>query len=117
MEKTAIKMRLADEPFYKIKSGEKTVEVRLYDDKRKDIRVGDELAFARNDGTEENVKAVVVALYRFKTFQELLSSPEMLVKAGFADMGADSAAKYMYGFYAKEQEQKYGVLAIEFILI
>ena len=36
-------MRLNNEPFNKIKEGTKTVELRLLDEKRKTLRVGDKI--------------------------------------------------------------------------
>ena len=38
-------MRLNKEPFEMIKSGMKTIELRLYDEKRKLLRIGDEIEF------------------------------------------------------------------------
>ena len=38
-------MRLNNEPFNKIKEGTKTVELRLLDEKRKALRVGDKIIF------------------------------------------------------------------------
>ncbi len=46
---SAIEMHLADEPFEKIKSGEKTVEIRLYDEKRKAIKIGNGIVFYKGD--------------------------------------------------------------------
>lgn len=37
------KMKLNESPFDKIKNGTKTVEFRLYDDKRKQKKVGDNI--------------------------------------------------------------------------
>ena len=36
-------MRLHDVPFKKIQAGTKTIEMRLYDEKRQMIQVGDEI--------------------------------------------------------------------------
>lgn len=38
-------MKLHESPFKKIKSGKKTVELRLYDDKRRKINIGDKILF------------------------------------------------------------------------
>ena len=38
-------MQLQPEPFSMIKSGVKTIELRLYDEKRRKIRIGDEILF------------------------------------------------------------------------
>lgn len=47
--KTVHEMRLADAPFDMIKSGKKTVEVRLNDEKRRQICVGDIIIFRRKE--------------------------------------------------------------------
>ena len=42
------KMKLNKSPFERIKNGTKTIEFRLYDEKRKQIKVGDKITrFAR----------------------------------------------------------------------
>ena len=37
------KMKLKESPFERIKNGTKTIEFRLYDDKRKKVKIGDEI--------------------------------------------------------------------------
>lgn len=39
------KMKLQEDPFKRIKNGTKTVEFRLYDEKRQSIQIGDEIEF------------------------------------------------------------------------
>ena len=110
-----IEMHLADEPFRQISSGEKTVEVRLFDEKRKSIHVGDKILFSRCDGSEEAIRAQVVALHRAQSFREFFTNDEMLEKAGFNGMTVDEATVMMNRYYIIEQEQTYGVLGIEFV--
>ncbi|MCM1439801.1 MAG: ASCH domain-containing protein [Roseburia sp.] len=105
-------MRLAAEPFEKIGREEKTVEIRLYDEKRRKIKVDDKIVF-RLLSDESNVIIVdVKALHRFNTFQELFSS-DLFSKTGCGEMTIDSATEYMYKFYSREQEKQFGVLGIE----
>ena len=61
----ATEMRLADEPFEKIKSGEKTVEIRLYDEKRKQIKVGDKIIFYRLNDNTDFISATVIDLAKY----------------------------------------------------
>lgn len=110
--KGAIEMRLADEPFDKIKSGEKTVEIRLYDDKRKQIQVGDKITFCRLSDKTDSICATVKALHRFDTFKELFLS-ELFPKTGSGNLTVEQATECMYKYYTKEQEHHYGVLGIE----
>ncbi len=111
-EKDAIEMRLADEPFEKIKSGEKTVEIRLYDEKRKKIKVGDSIVFYKGNNCKEWIAVTVVALYRFESFRELFSS-ELFPKTGSYGMTVNEATESMCHYYTPAQEKEYGVLAIE----
>lgn len=107
-----MEMRLAAEPFEKIKSGEKTVEIRLCDEKRRAINIGDDIIFYKGDGRAERVLTSVVGLHRFDSFAELFSS-ELFAETGCGGKTLQEAVNSMYAFYTKEQERKYGVLGIE----
>ena len=41
------KMKLKESPFERIKNGTKTIEFRLYDEKRKQIKIGDKIEFSK----------------------------------------------------------------------
>jgi len=110
--KNTFDMRLANEPFEKIQCKEKTVEIRLNDEKRREIKVGDQIFFHQLSNEDNVIIATVSALHRFDTFQQLLSS-SLFSKTGSGDRTTALATEYMYRFYSKEQEQKYGVLGIE----
>ena len=110
---SVIKMHLADEPFSQIYNGTKTVEVRLFDEKRKSIRIGDTIIFSRCESTGDLIRTQVVALHSASSFEKLFSTVEMREKAGFKNMTADAAIEIMHRFYTKEQEREYGVLGIE----
>ena len=53
-------MRLHDIPFKKIQSGTKTIEMRLYDEKRKMIQDGDEIEFITIAG--DNIKLTTIII-------------------------------------------------------
>jgi len=111
LDKIKHDMTLADEPFVQICDGVKTVEVRLLDEKRQKIKVGDIICFTRKDSTE-SLYAEVIALYRYQSFVELFSSPHF-AKTGFVGLTPSEAANKMYEYYDKASEQNYGVLGIE----
>ena len=60
-------------PFNEIVRGEKTVELRLFDEKRQKIKVGDKIVFTDNT-TGETLNTTVTKLHRFNTFNELYKS-------------------------------------------
>ena len=117
MEKTFFvqEMHLAKLPFEQIKKGEKTVEIRLNDEKRKRLKVGDVLRFTLVDGNE-TVTTRIVALHTFATFLQLFSSP-LFGKTGSGNMTAEQATESMYAYYSRPQEERFGVLAIELQLL
>ena len=41
------KMRLNKEPFDEMKNGTKTIEFRLYDEKRQKVKIGDKIEFSK----------------------------------------------------------------------
>ena len=42
-------MKLLEDPFDRIKNGIKTIEFRLFDEKRRLIKIGDKIEFERKD--------------------------------------------------------------------
>ena len=108
------KMNLAPSPFKCISTGKKVVEIRLYDEKRSKIKVGDEIEFENTD-THKKIKCAVVNLTRYKDFFELYSNYDKTAIGYDAEETAN--AEDMYAYYSSEQIKKYGVLAIEIKLI
>lgn len=64
------KMRLHSSPFDLIKNGTKTIELRLYDEKRQLIKVNDIIEF-ENRTTCEKINVKVINLHKYSTFSEL----------------------------------------------
>ena len=107
------KMRLKDEPFYKIKDGSKTIEMRLLDEKRQLINLGDEIEFARQENESEKICTIVLALHKFKSFRELYEILD-ITKCGYNESEKEKASYIdMEEYYPKEKQEKYGVVGIE----
>lgn len=107
-------MKLQSFPFEKIKNGEKNIEVRLYDEKRKEIKIGDIIEFRKEPEQIQVVKAEVTGLLNYKTFEELVSDFPASV---FGHPDKEDLLKSIFTFYTKEQEKKYTVLGIKIQLI
>ncbi len=108
------KMKLAPEPFKKIYDGQKTIELRLFDEKRRDVRVNDEIIFTCTENRAFHVRVKVTKLHQADSFARLF---EMLPpgKLGYAD-GDPASPDDMRKYYSEEQESVYGVVGIEFEL-
>ncbi|MBQ7363297.1 MAG: ASCH domain-containing protein [Clostridia bacterium] len=106
------KMKLNSTPFEMIKSGEKTIELRLYDEKRQQIKPGDKIVFT-NTTTGETLNRTVVRLHCFSNFEELYKSLPLL-KIGYTNEDVDKAhPSDMERYYSVEEQSKYGVVGIE----
>ena len=105
-------MRLSEAPYKSIERGEKTVEIRLNDAKRRLVEVGDLIAFFYDDGYINIVITEVVNLYHFNNFRQLFES-ELDKYTGFDGMSVDDCVNSMYKYYTKEGEMQDGVVGIE----
>ena len=103
-------MRLDAWPFALIKSGTKTIELRLYDDKRSKIKVGDKISFTSRE-TGESIMVEVFKLHRADTFFELID------EVGLSKLGVTSKVdllKELEIYYPLNMQQGVGVVGIEF---
>ena len=101
------KMKLNESPFERIKNGTKTIEFRLFDEKRQQIKVGDQIEFSKLPDLQEKLLVDVVELYREDTFENLFrklyTNKEEITRK----------TKAMYEIYSPEKEQQYGILGIK----
>lgn len=104
-------MKLFSAPYEMIKSGEKTIELRLYDEKRQQIKVGDAITFT-NTANGEKLTATVKKVHRFNSFEELYKSLPLL-QCGYTVENIDAASPQdMEQYYSAEEQKRYGVVGI-----
>ena len=109
------KMNLHDAPFEMIKSGQKTIELRLFDEKRQRIKAGDTILFT-NTATEETLYTSVLKLHVFASFDALYQALPLL-KCGYtAEDIATAKPSDMQAYYSLEKQKQYGVVGIELCL-
>lgn len=103
-------LRLDNKPFEAIKSTHKDIEMRLFDDKRKRINVGDEILFI-NRSNNETLSCLVTNLYVFDNFKDLYEYFDKS-RLGYKD---DEVAypSDMEQYYPIEEIKKNKVVAIE----
>jgi ASC-1-like (ASCH) protein len=106
-------MRLHAEPFAKMQSGTKTTELRINDDKRQLLHVGDIIVFTNRANTHETLTTKVSYLKTYPTFRDLFMS----VKHLYPEWEEDAFVKSMYAYYSPEDELKYGALEIGIALV
>ena len=110
-------MKLHTKPFDEISSGSKTIELRLYDEKRRQVKVGDEIEFTELTKGKRRVLTRVVALHRFPSFAELYNALP-LEKCGYSELEiANASPDDMNVYYPIEEQKQYGVIGIEIALV
>ncbi len=108
------KMKLQKEPFEKIKNGSKSIELRLFDDKRRLIKVGDIINFTLI-GSDDFISVKVIDLHLFDSFKSLYENLP-LAKCGYIDV-TKAKPEDMEEYYSKEEQSLFGVVGIEIELI
>ena len=108
------RMNLWNNSFFAIQSGSKTVEMRLNDDKRRLLCVGDTITFINVD-TQKELAVKVIKTVVYKDFFELYKNYNK-IQIGYSFDEVEDPAD-MYNYYSIEEIDKYGALAIEIELI
>ena len=109
-------MQLQPAPFEMIRDGTKTIELRLFDEKRKKIRVGDTILFT-NTASKEILEVKVLDLLVFDSFKTLYNRLPLL-ECGYTEDDVDTASPDdMNAYYPKELQRKYGVVGIRVALL
>lgn len=109
-------MKLNSEMFDKVKSGQKTFEVRLLDEKRQKIGVGDTIIFKRQPDLIDGVVVKVVEAKVFPNFEQMAMTLS-LANVGFENKDARQVVRYYRKIYTKQDEEKYGVIAFKIELM
>ena len=109
-------MKLHPQPFSMIACRAKTIELRLLDEKRKQICVGDTLVF-KNTQNADTLSCTVKKLHVFADFEQLYASLPLDKCGYFPHELASASAKDMKAYYSPEEQKQYGVVGIEIELV
>lgn len=103
-------MMLNNEPYEKINAGTKTVELRLYDEKRQLLKVNDYIEFT-NRKDKRKLLVLIQGLKVYKNFAELYENYDK-VSMGYDEEDIANPDD-MKEYYPENEQQEYGVVAIE----
>lgn len=110
-------MNLTPAPMQEIRTGNKTIELRLNDEKRKQISVGDTIKFINTEDSNDTLRMKVVDLFLFSSFAELYDNLPLL-NCGYNEDNINTASpEDMEMYYSREKQNKYGVVGIEISLL
>ena len=107
-------MNLQPKYFDFIKDGTKRIELRLYDEKRRSIQLGDIIEFAKSE--DEKFKAEVIGLLRYNSFADLFEDFDISILAD-SSMTKQELLEVLGEFYTEEKQAEFGVIGIRIKLI
>ena len=105
--------RLDADIFSIIKNGVKDVEIRLYDDKRKKLKVGDKIVFYKRPEEIEKIECTITKLEKYNSFSDVVDNIDM-ERIYLEGTSKEDYIKLMRRFYSEDEEKNLGVLAIYF---
>lgn len=103
-------LRVKEKYYNLLKDKKKTIELRLYDEKRQAIKIGDTIEFSDYSKPNDKFLAKVINLHRADNFAALCQKIDCSA-AGFA--ANDELLEVLEEFYSSKQQQEYGVVGIE----
>lgn len=97
-------MNLTPAPMQEIRTGNKTIELRLNDEKRKQISVGDTIKFINTEDSNDTLRVKVVDLFLFSSFAELYDNLPLL-NCGYNEDNINTASPDdMEMYYSREKQ-------------
>ena len=97
-----------------IKLGDKDIELRLYDEKRRKMRNNDIVLIYNAQNPSDYMKCKIVRLHIAKSFADLSAKISMF-RTGFATL--NSLMNAVSKFYSEDLESKYGIVGIELDIV
>lgn len=104
-------MKLQPKYYEYILNGTKRIEIRLFDEKRQQIKIGDEICFFKEPNLDEAFNAKVMGLLRYNSFEDMFKDFDISILAD-KSMTKEELIDVLEEFYTKEKQNKYGVLGI-----
>lgn len=108
-------MKLTNKYYNYILDGTKRIELRLYDEKRRKIKIGDKIKFINKDNLNKYFYVKVIGILRYDTFDDLFNDFDISILAS-NNISKDELKIDLEKFYSKEKQEKYGVVGLRFIL-
>ena len=108
--------RLDNDIFDIVKNESKNIELRLNDEKRQKLSVGDTITFLKRPDEIESITAKITKLEHYNNFDEVIDELPM-ERIYKKNTSKEKFINIIRRFYTKEDEEKYGILAIYFTII
>ena len=104
-------LKLQPKYFDYIEKGTKRIELRLYDEKRQKINIGDTIVFKKEPELTTSMEVKVIGLLRYNTFEDLFKDFDIKIMADEL-VTKEELLNVIDSFYTKDEQSKYGVIGI-----
>ena len=109
-------MKLQAKYYDFILNGTKRIELRLNDEKRQKIKIGDKIKFIKEPNLNEYFETKVIGLLKYNSFLEMFKDYNINILAD-KSITKKELLNDLEKFYTKEKQQKYGVIGIRIEII
>ena len=99
-----------------ILNGTKRIELRLYDEKRQQIKIGDIIKFYKEPKLKDTFRAKVIGLLRYNSFYDMFKDLDISILADVS-MTKNELMDELCRFYTVDNQLKYGVIGIRIELL
>ncbi len=110
------KLKLQPKYYNFILNGTKRIEIRLFDEKRQQIKIGDTIKFLKEPDLNESFNVKVIGLLRYNNFEDMFKDFDISILSD-KSLSKEELISELERFYTKEKQDKYGVLGIRIDLI
>ena len=117
MSRPLHRMHLDPEAYAAVEDGKKTIELRLYDEKRRRIQAGDILRFESTADELDVLYAQVEGMRFFASFDELYAALPLTACGYTAEEAKTASPRDMDRYYSPEEQKRWGVVGIEISLL
>lgn len=107
-----ITMRLQPEIYDSFINGTKRIEIRLLDDKRKEIKIGDKIKIMKRPDFNETFDAIVEDLLYFDNFNDLFDNIDNILLFD-KPYTRESILEELNKCYPEEEQKELGVVGIK----
>lgn len=109
-------LKLQPKYYEAVKNGIKVIELRLLDEKRKNIKLDDEIEFKKEPDLKESIVTKVKGILLYKSFEDILDDYPIELLSDY-DTSKDELINTLNTFYSREKQEQYGVIGIRVKLI
>lgn len=114
---TVFEMELWEKPFIQVSSGKKTIELRLYDFKRRCLNVSDYIIFSKMFFGEPKIAVKIIALHIYPSFEDLFKEFPVSDCGFEGGTTVETALEEMKQYYSVDDIKRYGIVGIRIKLV